>query len=240
MARFHIDADIRVGQDIDLPETVFRHAVQVLRMRKGASLTLFNGQGGEFSARLIEVGKKSALVRIEAFDPVERESCLALSLIQGISKGDRMDWALQKATELGVQTIVPLVTERCNVQLDSSRASKKWAHWQSVMISACEQSGRTRIPALMPVQPFADWIEHRQAACRMLLDPEGTIGVTEMDASATGYQILVGPEGGFSRTEVAMARANEIHIVRCGPRVLRTETAGLAVAAALQSRFGDL
>lgn len=242
--RVFVEGPLSSGATIDLAEGPFRHLVQVLRMQAGEALVLFDGRGGEYDARLASVAKRSATVEVGAHRAEDRcESAFDLTLVQGISKGDRMDFTIQKAVELGVRRIVPIDTERCNVHLDAERQDKRLEHWRGVIVSACEQSGRTRIPRLEPVRSFASWLGTADTAVRFVLDPLAT----ESLAAATGavgegdsVALVIGPEGGLSPAEIAQAARAGVRGVRLGPRVLRTETAGIAALAVLQSARGDL
>lgn len=240
-SRVFVDAPLAEGALVELPEGPFRHLVQVLRMQAGEALVVFNGQGGEYAAVLESVAKRNAKVRVGAYSDAQRESALRLVLVQGISKGEKMDWTVQKAVELGVSTIVPVITERCNVHLDREREAKRIEHWRGVMISACEQSGRTRVPDLHPVTKFSDWLNASADGVRLILDPVATRGLsdTAVDVSES-LSLVVGPEGGLSADEIRMALAAGCVGVRMGPRVLRTETAGVAALAILQAVAGDL
>jgi 16S rRNA (uracil1498-N3)-methyltransferase len=238
--RVHLEAILAEGATLDLPEGPFRHLVQVLRMQAGDTLVVFDGRGGEYEATLESVGKRAATVRVGAFRDVSRESTLQLTLVQGISKGDRMDWTLQKAVELGVTCIVPIITERCNVHLGSERQDRKFDHWQGVIVSACEQSGRTRVPVLAPVQRLADWLGTPAAGERLMLDPLAESPLTQAAGPAAPLSLVVGPEGGLSAAELALGERHGCRGVRLGPRVLRTETAGVAALAAVQALWGDL
>jgi len=239
--RVYLDLELCEGAALTLPEPVFRHLVQVLRMQAGERFTAFNGRGGEFEAAIEQIGKRSAQLRIGAALPVSRESPLNTTLAQGISKGDRMDYALQKATELGVTRIVPLITERCNLRMDGERWDKKIEHWRGVIESACEQSGRTRLPQLMPVQTLETWCAARERKfCGLLFDPRAEQGLASLSPQQDGYEVLVGPEGGLGSKDLALAAEAGFITLHLGPRILRTETAGPAVIAALQARFGDL
>lgn len=228
------------GASVDLPESAFRHLVQVLRMKNDEALVAFDGQGGEWRATLCEVGKRSARIRLLGFDAVDRESPLELTLAQCVSKGDRMDYTLQKAVELGITRIVPLLSSRSVVRLDAERWDKKLEHWQGVIISACEQSGRTRVPELAPVAVLPTWLDEESAPGeRLTLDPEGHHGLRELPRPTGPVTLLVGPEGGLSAHELQRAHAAGFTGIRIGPRVLRTETAGVAALAALQALWGD-
>lgn len=239
-SRVHLDLALEPGAPVDLPEGAFRHLVQVLRMQAGDGLVVFNGQGGEYAAVLESVAKRGATLRIGAFREVDRESPLELTLVQGISKGDRMDWTVQKAVELGVRAIVPVVTERCNVHLDREREARRLDHWRAVMISACEQSGRTRVPALQPVMKFADWLARPPVGRRLVLDPLGERSLSTLGPGDEPTSLVVGPEGGLGVDELRLAAGAGCIGLRLGPRVLRTETAGVAALAILQSLAGDL
>lgn len=238
--RIHLDAVLSEGASLELPEPAFRHLVQVLRMQAGAALTVFNGQGGEYDAVLEDVAKRGARLRIGAFHDVCRESPLALTLVQGISKGERMDWTLQKAVELGVSAIVPVVTERCNVHLDRERQDKKTEHWRGVLIAACEQSGRTRVPQLHAPLRLSDWLGQVRAQPLYLLDPRAATSLCAQPLPPQGAAILVGPEGGLSEAEIRLGVAQGGIAVSLGPRVLRTETAGMVALSVMQARAGDL
>lgn len=241
--RVFIETPLSSGATIGLPEGPFRHLVQVLRMQAGAALVLFDGRGGEYRASLETVAKRAATVTIGAHCDVDRESSLDLTLVQGISKGERMDFTLQKAVELGVRRIVPLNTERCNVHLDAERQEKRREHWRGVIVSACEQSGRTRVPVLEPVQSLAAYLASASSAMRFVLDPQADRSLAAAAAAAPQGQalaLIVGPEGGLSPSELQLAARSGVPGVRLGPRVLRTETAGLAALAVLQAVRGDL
>lgn len=238
MTRLYLPAVLTEGETVALPEAVARHAVQVLRLGPGAPLTLFNGAGGEFEAVLDSVGKRAAAVRVGAHREVERESSLALTLAQCISKGERMDYTLQKAVELGAQRIVPLLSSRSVVKLDAQRWQKKQEHWQGVVIAACEQCGRNRLPELLPVQTLSSWLADSQGL-RLVLAPGGAQTLREL-ASVAAASLLVGPEGGLSEGEIDEALRQGCVLVGLGARVLRTETAGVAALAAIQALWGDL
>jgi 16S rRNA (uracil1498-N3)-methyltransferase len=242
--RVFLDLPLSEGACVDVPEAAFRHLVQVLRMQPGDPLTVFDGRGGEYPAQIEAVAKRGASLRLGAFCPVDRESPLALVLVQGISKGDRMDYTLQKAVELGVSAIVPVVTERCNVHLDRDRQDKKLDHWRGVVVSACEQSGRTRVPPLHPAQSLPAWLGAAGQPGGYVLDPLAPAELAAVIGSgidcAAPIHLLIGPEGGLSEREIGLAEAAGLRRVRLGPRVLRTETAGMVALTVLQARLGDL
>ncbi len=225
---------------IALPEAAARHAVTVLRLQMGDALALFNGEGGEYHASLIAANKHEARVRVAEFHAIERESPLAITLALGICAGERMDYSLQKATELGVNAIAPLATERSVVKLAGERADKRLQHWQNVVIAACEQCGRNRVPAVAPVQTLFSYLAQTDKGARLLmLSPDAATPLKTIPPSAA-IVLLVGAEGGFSQSEQEAAASSGFLPVSLGPRVLRTETAPVAALAALQTLWGDL
>ena len=242
LTRVYIEGPLQPGQRRPLTGSAVNHVTRVLRLRSGDALTVFDGSGGEFPATIEDVRRDTASVLLGAHDSVERESSLRLTLIQGISRGERMDWVVQKATELGVNTIVPLFTERSVVQLDAQQASKKLQHWRSVAIGACEQSGRNRLPIIAQPVPLAQYFEQLGAATevRLLLSPRANQRLTALESVARGALVMIGPEGGLSDNEQAAAQAHEFTPVRLGPRVLRTETAAIVALSLLQQQWGDL
>lgn len=242
VTRSYMDAPLVVGQTLSLPEEVANHLVRVMRLREGDACVLFNGDGHDYSATLAVVGKRDAQVRIEAASALDNESPLQITLLQGIARGEKMDLIVQKATELGVHAIVPVISERSEVRLDAERARKRHAHWRSVMISACEQSGRARLPQLaMPRSLQTAASEADGEAVKMSLDPAGAHSVAELALDAgSGIVIAIGPEGGWSPRDRDVLHVGSFIGLRLGPRILRTETAGLAAVVVLQSRFGDL
>lgn len=240
MTRFFADIPLASGVRVDLPASAFRHAVQVLRLREADPLTLFNGDGQDYLARLSNVTKRAAQAEILESIPRSNESKLSLTLVQGVSKGERMDWAIQKAVELGVARIAPVITERCNVKLDAERWDRKLDHWRGVVISACEQSGRARVPELDGVMPLRDWLNRPRRPLALVLDPTAERTLDSFVGEPPSAELLIGPEGGLSDQEVALAAQAGFDRLKLGPRVLRTETAALTAIAVLQARFGDL
>lgn len=236
--RFYCPLQMQTGDEVQLPTEAHRHAVQVLRLKQGAELILFNGSGMDYHAQLERVDKRQSVAKIGDVIQVNNESPLSITLLQGISRGEKMDFTLQKAVELGVHKIIPIMTDRSNVQLLGQRADKKRAHWQGVMISACEQSGRSLLPELGPITPFDEAIE-QATGCRVLLEPTADNSFSTLPAQSE-VQLLIGAEGGFSESELNKAVDSGFQTVRFGPRVLRTETAGLAALAVLQSLWGDM
>jgi 16S rRNA (uracil1498-N3)-methyltransferase len=240
LTRIYVDEPLAVGQQLVLPEQAATHLTRVLRLRAGAGLSLFNGHGGEYQAELVAIERGAARAAILKQLPIERESPLRLRLLQGISRGERMDLIVQKATELGIEQLVPIAAEHGVVKLDPIQGIRRVEHWQSIAISACEQCGRNRIPAISPVVTLARALEALPAdSARLLLDPEGAMTLATV-AVAGAATVLIGPEGGWSESERRLCERAGISSCRLGPRVLRTETAPLAVLAALQALHGDL
>jgi 16S rRNA (uracil1498-N3)-methyltransferase len=238
MPRFHCPVPLTPGEEIALPPGAARH-VQVLRLQPGDGITLFHGSidgpGGEFEATVTRMGRSEVLARIGTHHAVEREAARAVHLLAGITANERMDWLVEKATELGVASITPLLAERSVLKLKGERADKKLAHWQAVAVAACEQCGRNRVPTLHPAQTLADWLQAPpQDGQRLLLSLRpGTQPLHAAAPGHTGLVFLSGPEGGLSGTEEDLALAHGFAPVTLGPRVLRAETAPLAALAAL-------
>jgi 16S rRNA (uracil1498-N3)-methyltransferase len=228
-----------IGQTIALPAAAAHHAVRVVRLAVGDALTLFNGAGGEYAATLARTERSDAWVRVEAFDPVERESPLPVTLAQSIAANDAMDYAVRKATELGVAAIQPLVTERSAPLPTGARGDKRLAHWRGVVAAACEQCGRNRIPEVAAPLSFNDWLA-RWKGSGILLAPGAQASLAALSRPPLPVALAIGPEGGFSQREIDAARAIAFHRVSVGPRVLRTETAAAAALAAMQVLWGDL
>lgn len=222
-----------------LPESVHRHAVQVLRLKAGAPVRLFDGQGRELEATLSLVERKRSKVQLERELDTQSESPLEITLLQGISRGERMDFAIQKAVELGVKTFIPVVTERCNVQLSKERAEKRLKHWQGVLTSACEQSGRAYMPELAPVTKLDEAMTATADALKLVLDPQAQQRFHSLP-QPQALTLLIGPEGGLSDAEISQAQQAGFTAVQFGPRILRTETAAVAALAVVQTLWGDL
>ena len=238
--RIYTDQPLRPGREVVLPEQAGEHVARVLRLERGHPLILFNGDGHEYDASLAALAKRSVTAAVTAIRSVDREAPLPLTLAQGIARGEKMDWILQKATELGVARIVPIITERTEVKLDEERAERRLAHWTSVVAGACEQSGRTRLPALEPPQRLDRWLGALgEAGLRLALLPDGEIHLRQLPQMENGATLVVGPEGGLSDNDVALLAQTGFGGLRLGPRILRTETAGIAALAALQAVFGD-
>ena len=238
--RVYHRAPMQVGRDATLDEAASRHLTRVLRMRSGEAVTLFDGAGGEHHGTIRSVERDSVRVRIERFDPIERESALQVGLAQVVSAGELMDLTVQKAVELGVAWIQPLLARRGKVRLEPDRAVKRVQHWERVAIAACEQCGRNRLPAVRPVLELASWLGTRASGqCGLLLDPESALRLSQAGPLDGEITLLVGGESGFAEEEIELAGQWGFRAVQLGPRVLRTETAGLAALAALQALRGD-
>lgn len=236
LSRFFIDAPLSIGLQ-DLPEAQAHYLGRVLRLSLGTAVQLFDGSGLEYRGELVELSKKGARVELRESLKGLPESSLPIHLGQGLSRGERMDWAIQKATELGVTELTPLFTERCEVRLKDERADKRLAHWRQVVISACEQCGRSVLPIIHPPLLLDDWLRNTEAALKLVLHPVATpLQSHERPASLA---FLIGPEGGLSDAEVLNAQGQGFQPARLGPRVLRTETAPVVALAVAQQLWGD-
>lgn len=238
--RIYQAATLTPNTEISLDADASAHIGRVLRMSEGQEVSLFNGDGNDYPATITAAGKKSVAVKITACDANPSESPLNLHLGQVISRGDRMDFTIQKSVELGVNTITPLFSERCGVKLDGERLEKKLQQWQKIVISACEQSGRSSMPIVRPAMSLADWCSEQTAALKLNLHPRANGGISSLTIDSGRVRLLIGPEGGLSEAEIAMTEQQGFTDVLLGPRVLRTETAALTAISVLQSRFGDL
>jgi len=241
LTRVYVAAPLEPGTRITLRGSAASHVTRVLRLRVGQALTLFNGQGGEHAASIDGTQGGEVTVAVGQHRPIERESPFALTLAQGVSRGERMDLVVQKATELGVSRLVPVLTERSVVRLDARQADRKSNHWRAIAIAACEQCGRNRLPEVTPPAQLREVL--RQAAAdgaRLLLSPDAALRIEDVPRPTTGVTVLIGPEGGLSEAEQQEAEAAGFTAVRLGPRVLRTETAAIAALTLLQREFGDL
>ena len=232
MPRFYIEAELAVDTSVELTETVFHHWVKVLRAQVGESATLFNGQGGEYQATLSEVNKKSARVSIDGFNPDDRTPTLNTLLGQVMSKGDRMDYVIQKAVELGVSSIQLLTSERCEMRLKYDRDQKKIEHWQAIAIAACEQCGMNRVPQILAPLSLQDWLTSELPTTKLVLAPNKQ-QVDVLAEASDNIALLIGPEGGLSDAEISSS--NQAGFVNwcIGNRVLRTETAPVVALSIL-------
>ncbi|MDR7097895.1 16S rRNA (uracil1498-N3)-methyltransferase [Lysobacter niabensis] len=242
LTRVHVDMPLSAGLELALPENAAAHLSRVLRLTVGDDCVLFNGDGIDYAARITAMGKRELRVTVASGREVDNESPLALTLLQGIARGEKMDLILQKATELGVNAIAPLWAQRSEVKLDEARAEKRLAHWRGVVTSACEQCGRARVPDVAaPVSLSVALGALPAGGLRLILDPEGELALGTLTVDDEARVVLaVGPEGGWSPADREQLRAAGFQGLKLGPRILRTETAGLAAIAALQSRLGDL
>lgn len=236
--RIHTHQAITPNALLELPEAQSHYLGKVLRMQAGRELVLFNGEGGEFAAQITEVHKKSVIVQVGDFTADNRESPLQLELAIGVSRGERMDWVLQKATELGVTKITPLMTERTEVKLGGERADKKVDHWQQILVSTCEQCQRNLLPVLSEPMKLEDWLAQCDAQLKFVLHHRDSKGLPQ-EQKPTSVALLIGPEGGLSEEEIELARAQGFAPLTLGPRVLRTETAPLAAISLAQYLWGD-
>jgi 16S rRNA (uracil1498-N3)-methyltransferase len=237
--RFYCREALSPGAHIDLPEPVARHAVRVLRMPPGAAMVLFDGRGGEYDAHIERIEKSRVVVVLGAWRELERESKLVVTLIQAVQAGEKMDFTIQKAVELGIADIVPVDSRRSVIRLAGERAAKRVAHWQGVVAAACEQCCRNQVPVVAPLEKLEHWLARpARPGLRLMLAPDAELSLADLP-SAREVQLLIGSEGGLDPQEVVAAKLAGFQAVRLGPRVLRTETAGLAALAALQALWGD-
>jgi 16S rRNA (uracil1498-N3)-methyltransferase len=238
--RFYCPEILAQSSSAELPEQAAHHAARVLRLQVGDQVSVFNGRGGEGEARITDIGKRNVTVEIVAWHAFERESPLQVQLAQAISAGEKMDFTLQKAVELGIGNIQPLASERSVVRLSGERAEKRVAHWQGVVIAACEQSGRNHVPEVAPIRPLLDWLGRQDGqGLRLMLSPVAEVGLRDLPRPTGNITLLIGPEGGLSPAEAEAALRYGFTPVRLGERVLRTETAALAALAAMQMLWGD-
>jgi len=244
--RLYCPTSLESDEVIDLPPAVAHHAARVLRLREGDAVTVFNGEGGEFEARLTRIEPRSVSAMVGKHHAVERESPLQVTLLQGLAGAERMDYVIQKAVEMGVAAIAPVTMARSVTRLDAARASKRAEHWRSVIVASCEQCGRNRLPLLHPLCVFdaalgspADPGVTSGAALSLVLSPGEGSSLTAFDRPSGAIRLLIGPEGGLAPEELAAAQRAGFRSVRLGPRVLRTETAGVAALAAMNALWGD-
>lgn len=238
--RIYQAVPLSVGASIELDAQAATHLTRVLRLASGDELVLFNGAGGEYRARVAEAGRRGARVDVLEFTPRSLESPLEVTLVQGVARGERMDYTVQKAVELGVTRIVPVVTERTVVHITGERQEKRCAHWQAIVNGACEQSGRNRVPTVAPMQPLHAWLAaDTSAALKLVLHHRAAAGLPPRPPADNAVILLIGPEGGLAPAEIEAAQAAGYAPLRLGPRVLRTETAALAALAVLQWQWGD-
>jgi len=237
--RAYVDHQLRAEQQLNLPDFVSRHLVQVMRLRVGDKLVLFNGDGRDYPGEIIEAHRSHVSVQIEEPGELEPIPPLEIRLGIGISKGERMDFTLQKSVELGATTLTPLLTERSVVRISGERLAKRQTHWQGVVVAACEQSGRRRMPQLNQTESLEDWLKVKHPS-PLLLDHRGRASFLHLAPPGDTVTLLIGPEGGLAPRERGLAQAAGFACVRLGPRILRTETAPLAALAIVQALWGDM
>ena len=236
MNRFYVEAELNVGTDLELPESVFHHWIRVLRAQLNETAIFFHGQGGEYTVTLKEINKKNAIVSVDHFNPMDRVPAFKATLGQVMSKGDRMDYAIQKATELGVSSIQLLTSERCEMRLKYDRDQKKIDHWQAVAIAACEQCGMNRVPKVLAPVALTDWIQSALPTTKLVLAPEKQQQRVLAHAHSE-IALLIGPEGGLTEAEIHAANQHGFMNWCIGERVLRTETAPVVALSILNHHF---
>ena len=239
LPRFYCREALSPGAHVELPEPVARHAVRVLRLPPGAEIVLFDGRGGEYAARLERIERDRVVAAVGAWEAKECESTLPITLVQALQAGEKMDYTIQKAVELGVVAIVPVESRRSVTRLSGDRAGKRVAHWQGVAASACEQCGRNQVPNVAPVERLENWLARPAGdTLRLMLAPGADFALSSLPPPGA-VQLLVGAEGGLDGKELRAAELAGFRPVSLGPRILRTETAGLAALAAMQTLWGD-
>ncbi|MBA3034267.1 MAG: 16S rRNA (uracil(1498)-N(3))-methyltransferase [Gammaproteobacteria bacterium] len=242
--RFHCPFPLAPGAQVDLPEAAAHHAIRVLRLKEGAPLILFDGRGGEWQATIVGAGgtaSRMMRVALQSFDATDRESPLQITLAQGLPSGDKMDWVVEKSVELGVAAIQPVAAKRSVIRLSGERMDRRITHWNNIASAACEQCGRNQVPVVAPVLDLPRYLAQTkgQNTLRLLLSPDTGIALHELAKPSTPLVTLIGPEGGWEEGEMLAAQAAGFQPIRLGPRILRTETAGAAVLAAMQAIWGD-
>lgn len=229
-----------MGTEIALPGGAAHHVLRVLRLRPGDAVTLFDGEGGEYRGEIAPAGRRAVAVRVIAHEDSERESALTVTLVQGLAAAERMDYVVQKAVELGAAAVAPVITTRSVVRLDDARAARRVERWRQIVIAACEQTGRNRLPKVYPPCNLETWLRvPSRAELRVLLAPDAPGSLGDLTQPVGAVELLVGPEGGLTGEESAAARSAGFRPVRLGPRILRTESAGAAMLAAMNALWGD-
>lgn len=240
ISRLFVEQDLAEGATVTLETDAAHYLRNVLRLKKGFQLTVFNGQGGEYAATVQEVHRKAVVLAIEAWRDVNLESPLKIELGLSVSRGERMDVAIQKATELGVAVITPVITQHCVVKLTEERRLQRHQHWQSIVYRACEQCGRNTPPVLNVTTDLATWLESGLPTSRIIFEPGKTDTLKTYTKPNSAVAVLIGPEGGFSEQEVVDAEGVNFSALGFGPRVVRNETAAIASIAAMQVLWGDM
>lgn len=238
VSRIYQPVPLAVGM-LQLEENASHHLARVLRAAVKDEVIIFNGEGGEYHGVIQQINKKNVVVELSKFVDRNSESPVAISLAQGIARGEKMDFVIQKAVELGVSEIFPIISERCNVRLDQEREQKRMQHWQAVVISACEQSGRNRLPVVHAPLMLNDWLEQSHAEMKLVLSPHVTKKLKDVSVKPASIAVLIGPEGGLSEREIETTIKYNFTALNLGPRILRTETAAVAALSVLQFQFGD-
>ena len=238
MPRFYLPTALAPHTTLNLPDNIIRH-IHVLRLNAGDSITLFNGTGNDFAATLQTIGKRHAECHIHAQRQPENESPLAITLVQAVSSGERMDFTLQKSVELGVRAICPIISERCVVRLSGERADKRVQRWQDIAIAACEQSGRSIVPTVLPIVSFSDYLRQMPPELHLMMSLRRATTLRDIAPAPQTLRLMIGPEGGWTPAEEQAALAAGVQTITLGKRVLRTETAAMAAMAAMQVLWGD-
>jgi 16S rRNA (uracil1498-N3)-methyltransferase len=239
--RIYCDGPLTGGTETDLPSAGAYHVARVLRMREGAPLSVFDGTGHEFRAEITQVDGDRVTVKLGDATPGTAESPLKITLVQGVSRSERMDWTLQKATELGVAAVAPVLTARSVVRLDEKQAAKKQAHWRGIVVGACEQCGRAKVPSVSTAMTLREYFANvRKDGLRLVLSPSAPASLVGLSSMPSKVELLIGPEGGLDDDELHAAQKAGFMPVRLGPRVLRTETAAVVALSVLQGLWGDL
>ena len=236
--RVYSSLPLTVDAHCNLDERASHHLARVFRVKAGDRLCVFNGDGNNYFGYIVSATKNQVSVSIESIEPADTESPLSTCLALGVSKGDRFEWAIKKATELGVTSIVPILSQRVDVRLSPQRWQKKQEHWQQIVISACEQSGRAVIPLVQEPTSLPHWLSTVEADCKLVLDPVATS--SELDDQPAHIALLIGPEGGLTPSELALASESGFTAIQLGPRILRTETAPLVALTVIGARWGDI
>ncbi|MDB4837129.1 16S rRNA (uracil(1498)-N(3))-methyltransferase [Marinomonas sp.] len=239
--RIFIDTVLNENTEISMPDSTFQHVCKVLRLKAGHPMKIFNGEGGQFDATLIEVEKRSARLKVTNFEPLNNESPIEVTIGQSLSRGERMDYAIQKAVEAGVFAIQPLFSERCEVKLTKDRTEKRQKHWQQIAISAAEQSGRGVVPIVHPPIALDTWVEQCNQTLKLTLHHHSAQPIHQLtQPSEHRTCLLIGPEGGLTENEVELSRQHNFQAITLGPRVLRTETAPVVALSVINSLWGDI
>lgn len=241
MSRFYCPIPLNIGATIDLPDEAAHH-VFVLRQKTGDNISIFNGEGGSYIATLTQVDKKCVTAEVKVFLPEECELPYSINLVQALPEASKMDWIIEKAMELGVSAIQPLAAQRCVVKLSAERAEKKLSHWQGIIVAAAEQCGRNRLAHLAPVMNYHQWLGQQDMHKRIMLSPRAGQSLADWSRHhpAQAVSLIIGPEGGYSDEEESLALKHGVLALSIGPRILRTETAGLAAVAILNAAWGGM